>query len=211
MHPNHTTKTGRHAIDLTGKRFGRLTVIDRAPTPPQAKLRQAHWNCICDCGSATVAGGVHLRKGVVVSCGCRSYGQTFLAEYKVWTQMKLRCANPQMRNYKHYGGRGITVCSRWTESFDNFYADMGPRPTNKHSIDRIDNDGPYSPDNCRWATQDIQMSNRRGNRHLTYNGKTLTITQWAKELGISRTTIRTRLNAGLPPETILSTERLPRK
>jgi hypothetical protein len=110
--------------------------------------------------------------------------------------MKKRCFRTSGRDYQYYAGKGITVCDRWRDSFDNFLADMGPRPSPKHSIDRIDNDGNYEPSNCRWATWSEQNNNRRSNRILAFDGQAKTITQWAEFSGIDIVTIHARLRRG---------------
>jgi len=116
------------------------------------------------------------------------------AEYNSWSNMRQRCTNPKTQKYKYYGGRGITVCARWA-SFAHFLTDMGRKPTPKHSIDRINNDGNYEPSNCRWATHDQQMENTRSDRNhvITLNGQSLTITEWAATLGIERSVMYRRL------------------
>jgi len=118
--------------------------------------------------------------------------------------MKSRCYTKSNIGYPYYGGRGITVCDRWLHSFENFLSDMGERPGPEYSLDRINPNGNYRPDNCRWATRETQDNNRRANRFLTWNGKTQTIAQWAKETGISKGTILNRLNWGWPIEDALS-------
>ncbi|HEY9737554.1 MAG TPA: hypothetical protein V6D06_14770 [Trichocoleus sp.] len=119
--------------------------------------------------------------------------------------MKSRCHNPNNAAYDRYGGRGIVVCDRWRESFENFYADMGPRPSEQHSIDRINNDGNYEPGNCRWATDKQQSRNTRRNRLLTYNGETLFLDEWAERLSISKHTLQTRLWRGWSVEEAFET------
>jgi hypothetical protein len=121
-------------------------------------------------------------------------------EYTIWRAMKSRCSNPATINYSDYGGRGIAVCDRWRDDFAAFLADMGPRPSPDHSIDRRDNSGPYSPDNCRWSTSTEQSNNRRVNRMLSHQGRTQTLAQWSRELGLSRVTLADRLDAGWPVE-----------
>lgn len=118
-------------------------------------------------------------------------------EYKVWASMKNRCYNPKdRRSWLPYGGRGITICERWRNSFAAFLADMGRRPSPQHQLDRIDNDGPYCPENCRWATRKEQANNRRNNHFITHDGVTLTLTQWAERTGIPYGTLKARLKAG---------------
>ena len=152
-----------NAPDLRGKRFGRLLVRDRAG---QTKNRNALWFCDCDCGNQARVTGHHLRKGHTRSCGCivTKHGHAkrghHSGEYRSWASMRLRCTTPSVRGWKYYGGRGIKVCKRW-DDFGNFLADMGPKPTSKHSIDRIDSDGDYGPNNCRWATAIEQWVTRR--------------------------------------------------
>ncbi len=114
------------------------------------------------------------------------------AEYNLWCTMRQRCNDPAARSYPRYGGRGIQVCVRWND-FAAFLADMGPRPSPNHQIERVDNDGPYAPDNCRWATAREQANNRRTNHTLTYTGRTQTIAEWARETGLSQSSIEQRL------------------
>ena len=123
-------------------------------------------------------------------------GRSHRPEYSNWSAMKARCLNPNHKNFKQYKGRGIKVCERWRNSFDNFYADMGPKPSPKHSIERRDNDGDYEPSNCFWATQAEQRRNQRNNRLLTFDGKTQCLIDWAAETGISRQAIYRRLKRG---------------
>ncbi len=125
-------------------------------------------------------------------------------EYVCWQQMNSRCFNPRNRCFPRYGGRGVTVCDRWRHDFAAFLADMGPRPSPKHSIDRIDNSGPYSPENCRWATLTEQNRNKRTNRLLTFHGETLPLSAWAERLGMPENTIRNRLRRGWSDERTLT-------
>jgi hypothetical protein len=113
-------------------------------------------------------------------------------EYSAWMDMRGRCTAPSHKAYPAYGGRGITICERWSD-FRNFIADMGPRPSTRESLDRINVNGPYSPDNCRWATRDTQNNNRRNTRRLTWRGETLSIAQWQRKLGYGKGVIKTRL------------------
>jgi hypothetical protein len=148
--------------DITGQVFGRLTAIEVAGT----KNGRAVWRCVCACGRSHIASGANLRSGRQQGCGClrgrnSTHGMTYSPEFSVWLAMRKRCGNPNNASWRHYGARGITICERWQDSFEAFHADMGSRPSAKHSLDRIDNDGNYEPGNCRWATPSEQQSNRR--------------------------------------------------
>ena len=158
---------GRTAIDISGQRFGQLTAIE----PSGIDLgRRITWLCQCDCGRKTVIRGTYLRKGSTVNCGCDDrrihikHGKHQTPEYRTWDNMKQRCYNPNRAQFKYYGGRGITVHERWRDSFENFYEDMGPKPSQQHSIDRKEVDGNYGPDNCQWATKSEQQQNKRNSR-----------------------------------------------
>ena len=188
--------------DLTGQRFNRWTVIGYVGNPSG----RTRWLCRCDCGREKIVLGRTLTNGSSTCCGCsrRTHGMKRTPEYNSWQAIRARCYNKKRSSYPHYGGRGITVCPRWRESFEAFYEDMGPRPSPNHSINRIDNDGPYSPDNCEWANDKEQANNRRDNINVTFNGLTLNITQWGKKLGISRTLIGNRLRDGWTVEDALT-------
>lgn len=127
-----------------------------------------------------------------------------MPEFSCWEAMRQRCLNTNAPNFASYGGRGITVCDAWKESFRTFLADMGPRPSIAHSIDRINNEGNYEPSNCRWATPEQQNKNRRDNLPITAFGKTMILQDWAKEIGLNYQTISARLKAGWPAETALT-------
>lgn len=198
-------------IDLTNQRFGRLLVL--------RYTGKYYWLCLCDCGVTKPVHSYSLRNGDTKSCGClrrevlsnvrhRLAGTPI---HQVWVRMKQRCHNPNNKSFKHYGARGIRVCERWTSSFENFLADMGERPSNRHSIDRIDNDGDYTPENCRWATLKQQANNTRRNRKIEHNGVTKNLNQWASELGMSRATLESRIGVGrFPVDQIFNAGRLPK-
>lgn len=155
----------------------------------------------------------HVRTGYVKTCHCQNGVQATkhghaksgfeTPTYEAWSAMKKRCLNPTHRHFKDYGGRGITVCERWLK-FENFLEDMGERP-NDHSLDRVDNNSGYSPENCRWATMQQQNNNRRNNTWIEHGGKTMTITQWARHLGIKKNTLIERFRNGWSVERALTT------
>jgi hypothetical protein len=187
--------------DLTGSRFSRWVVVDVA----EVKHGHRHWNVRCDCGNVRTVSSQNLVSGGSKSCGClkdektsvrfSSHRLSHTAEYRVWHGMLARCFNPNATNFKIYGGRGIFVCERWRD-FANFIADMGPRPSKDHSIDRINNDGHYSPENCRWSTRTEQWQNSRVPRYLEHAGERLCVKEWAKRTRLGRATIASRIKQG---------------
>lgn len=208
-------------VDLTNQVFERLRVLSRAPNRGTMTM----WHVLCDpdhggCGTAKVVNGYKLRTGNTQSCGClyremkhiRSThgharkGKTS-AEYTSWAGMIDRCYRAASKKFHHYGGRGIRVCDRWHSSFENFLADMGPKPSPKHSLDRIDVNGNYEPGNCRWATQSQQMRNSRVTRMVTVNGETKPAADWGDETGIKYKTIVDRIDHGIAPEVAVAFER----
>ena len=185
-------------IDRTGQVFGRLIVTSRAPN---IKGR-TFWSCLCECGEVTSVRGEHLKNGATTSCGCysieshRKHDMSATTEYKCWQAMKARCLTKTTKQYKDYGGRGITVCSEWIGSFEAFYTDMGECAKGL-TIDRIDNNKGYSPNNCRWATRHDQSRNKRNSKLYTINGITKCLKDWCAEYGKSYSTIRHRLARGI--------------
>ena len=199
-------------VDLHGHRFGRLVVLERAGT---AKGGSAIWRCLCDCGKFSKVNGNSLRSGSTLSCGCLGAERRFCASYKhgsigtrlyrIWSGMIERCHNPNNRNYKNYGSRGIIVCNEWRLDFTAFQTwALANGYQDDLTIDRKENDGPYSPQNCRWISLKEQQNHKRDNRLLTFNGETHNITEWAKITGINRGTISSRLDLGWSAEKIFS-------
>lgn len=216
MATHHRTRL----IDLTGRTFGRLTVLHRVETPPGRK-KAGYWQCRCSCGETTVVVSGNLRSGNSRSCGCLDREVTSarstkhglsqkIPEYRIWSSMRDRCRNPKNPKYSYYGGRGITVCERW-DDFSLFLSDMGRRPSPKHSVERVDNSKGYSPDNCIWATKMVQARNTSWNRIITFDGQSLCIADWARMTGLSSDVIEWRRKKGWPPEKILDNRDLRRK
>jgi hypothetical protein len=190
-----------------GEQFGKLTALEHVST---AKNGAAYWSLICDCGNKTTVRASHLRAGDIYSCGCvlknrlRTHGLTHTPIYVVWQNMRNRCYKKTNNSYEDYGARGITVCDRWKNSFENFYSDMGDIPAGK-SIDRIDNNKGYSPENCKWSTRLEQQSNRRSNVRVAYRGVEKTLQEWAREFGFSYQLLYGRLYHGWNIEKALLT------
>lgn len=200
--------------DETGNVYGKLTVLGYAGKSLRSH-KGAYWNCRCECGTELVVVGVTLRNGGTRSCsagcGITTHGHTTNAagrkssEYSCWQDMRSRCHNPSDPGFEDYGFRGITVCARWRDSFDDFLADMGLKPFAGASIGRIDNDGNYEPSNVRWETNEQQHNNKRTSRYLTHDGITLTVTQWARRLGMRPHTVSDRIHRGWSVEQALTT------
>lgn len=204
-------------IDLTGGKFGKLTVLHRAENN---KYGQAMWLCACDCGKETVVKGNSLRTGCVKSCGCLSAEMSSIRNtkhglsrrnakldriYSIHSNMLQRCENPKNKSYKNYGGRGIRVCDEWHDvfAFYKWATESGYQPN--LTIERIDNDGNYEPNNCRWATIKEQSNNRRNNHFLDFNGETHTISEWSEITDIPREVIDARIGRGWGAEKALTT------
>lgn len=202
--------TATYSRDLTGLRFGKLLVVKRSGSRGKGSL----WECRCECGIIKQIMRCNLVKAHTVSCGCHrrqrltTHGMKNRPEYRIWLAMKNRCHNPAIATnplYRDYGGRGIKVCERWRASFPDFLADMGPKPSPDHELDRIDNDGDYEPGNCRWATVTQQARNRRSNLLLTIDGETRCLAEWAEQYRMSQTCLYQRLKAGWNLKTALTT------
>lgn len=201
--------------DITGRRFGALVALGISGRGPRGHIL---WRCQCDCGNQHVAPGSRLLNGGCKSCGCqrsamigdarRKHGYSRRSgEYKSWSGIIERCENPKNPAFGNYGGRGIQVCLRWRASFEAFLADVGPRPSRGHTIDRIDVNGNYQPGNVRWATWRTQAQNRRDVRLFSFDGRTLCLTEWARELDIPYLRLYNRIvRHGEPAEKVLAAE-----
>lgn len=211
------------ALDLTGQKFGRLTAICNTG---RRQLRNFIWKFRCDCGVEIERPYGEVRRGNVQSCGClqregaaqrlkavthlgtasvTTHGMTGTPTFISWDSMKQRCLNHRHKSFPQYGGRGIKVCDRWLESFENFMADMGERPDGM-TLERDDVDGDYEPSNCHWATAKEQGNNRRNNRMLSHAGETMTVKEWADRIGISDKALLYRINNGWSTEEALTRE-----
>lgn len=191
-------------IDLIGKKFNRFTIIKRDKNRNQLK----YFICKCDCGTIKSIRLSNLKNGHTKSCGClkseinskngklrmTTHGETHTRLYNVWTSLRRKCYNKKNDHYKWYGARGIIVCDEWLEKYDNF-RDWALKNgySDKLTIDRIDNNGNYTPANCRWATMKEQSNNRRSNVNITYKGQTKNITQWSEYTGISIYALRRKI------------------
>lgn len=209
--------------DLTGRAFNDLTVIGRSAR----KAAYPYWVCQCTCGRVAEVASSNLREGHTTSCGCKTKerasaslrgkntthgltcGGVIPAEYNVWQGMLKRCYRKEHHQYKNYGARGIKVCARW-HKFENFLADMGERPSKKHSIERRNNDRGYSPSNCCWALALQQLNNKRTNFRVAFQGRTQTLAEWSRELNMNPCTLRRRLEVlGWSVERALTTPVIP--
>ncbi len=200
-----------------GSRIGNWLVIEDAGMRFTGGRWRRFYRCRCDCGKITVVNKESLTRGISKSCGClavysiqqrctthgHTVGHTTSRSYRAWQNMKRRCLKTTYKDYPDYGGRGIKVCDRWLK-FENFYADMSERPEGL-TLDREDNDGDYTPENCKWATPKEQANNRRTNRLITFRGRVQTMAQWADELMLSQATLYNRLSRGWSIEQALTT------
>ncbi len=204
-------------IERTGQRFGRLLVLEVAH---RNKHGDAMWLCLCDCGNQPIVGSWELSSGNTQSCGClgrelRASGALRLrhgeakknkqsVEHMIWSGMKARCFNPNNKEFANYGGRGITVCERWRDSFEAFVEDVGRRPSPEHTLDRIENTGPYDISNVRWATRVEQSRNKRTTHYLELDGQRKCIRDWSLETGINELTLHWRIKSGWSVERALT-------
>ena len=195
-------------IDIAGQKFGRWTVLEYAGNNK--------WLCRCDCGTVKEVGGYALRHGRSVSCGCyckehhiKKHGESNTKLYRRWRSMRNRCANPKSSSWKNYGGRGIFVCKEWDQDFRAFKEwALANGFEESLTLERIDNDGPYSPENCRFATRKEQACNRRDSRRYQIGTETRVAKEWAENAPVSYDGILSRLNAGWPIEKAISIERV---
>jgi hypothetical protein len=194
--------------DITGKVFGRLTATGRDELTRK-------WECLCSCGGKALVKRSNLLEGKQRSCGClyretrgaqsRTHGMSSTPEYKTWKNMKYRCYNQRSKDYRLYGAKGIVVCDRWLASFENFFADIGPRPAGM-TIDRFQNkEGNYEPGNCRWASPVQQANNTSRNISVTIGDRTMNFSQWCREFGIDNSFAHARMQVcGWSPEKALT-------
>lgn len=179
-------------IDLIGEKFGKLSVLSRAEN---GSSNNARWNCVCECGTIKTVASGHLRTGLIVSCGCKKierlkmmntkHGASNTSEYYSWQNMIQRCTKKTSTSYMDYGGRGITVCKRWRNSYSDFIEDMGMKPSTGYSIERIDVNGNYEPNNCIWATAAEQSKNKRVNKNSVtgFSGISPRNGKWTARIG----------------------------
>ena len=200
-------KCGAPVQDLTQQRFGRLVVLGLAGH--KASDGKLAWTCRCDCGNVKNISGGCLRYGASRSCGClrmecrkatgkqnATHGMKGTPEYRAWCGMKNRCYNKNHDSYPWYGGRGIAVCESWLGSFEAFYADMGPKPSPQHSVERSNLNGNYEPGNAIWGTEEEQANNRPDSRLITVGDETMTVARWSRRAGMSPARIYQRLDRG---------------
>ena len=208
-------------INLKGMKIGLLTMLHCEGSWHHGGTL---WLAQCDCGNLTHVRSIYATSGHTTSCGCHRdkklkesnviHGMSRSVEHSIWRKIIQRCCNKNDKGYKVYGGRGIKVCERWLSSFQNFYNDLGPRPSSKHSIDRINNNGPYSPENCKWSTLIEQACNKSTNRFLMIGGVRFTVSQAARTYNLSPGMVAQRLrlkwddrSAIFKPKKILRNER----
>ena len=193
-------------LDLEGKRFGRLTVLQKAGS---CNAKKTLWLCRCDCGNEKEIIGSNLNSGKTKSCGCLkaersteriktltlTHGKTNTRLYHIWRGMKARCLNPNSLDFDNYGGRGIKVCDEWLNSFRAFYNwAMANGYEERLTIDRVNVNGDYCPENCRWAGTKAQQNNRRNNKTYAFNGSEHTLSEWSEITGVKYSTLNTRVN-----------------
>ena len=220
-------------IDLTGQKFGRLTVVSFSS---KDKNHHLYWNCVCECGTNRRVAGCALKRGLTQSCGClsrekasfrakqrqkteqrltrKTHGLKHCRLYGVWSDIKKRCNNPNSHIYKHYGGRGISICDEWSNNFKAFYDWAMANGYDENAqkgectIDRIDVNGNYEPSNCRWVSMEVQAKNKSTNHYLEMNGEKHTISDWSRILNIPSARITARLKLGWTEQEALRKDKL---
>lgn len=198
--------------DLTGRTLNGLEVVEYVEAKRTGIRTITHlWRCRCKCGALFVVARANLIRPHTTSCGCHRISVLIKrstkhghgsrkhrsGEYRSWAGIRQRCTNPNNPDYQDYGARGITVCARWLhkkKGFANFLADMGPRPSKEHSVERINTNGNYTPKNCKWGTRKEQARNKRNNRVIIFNGKSQCLVAWAEDLGVHASTLHERLH-----------------
>lgn len=182
-------------IDRTGMRYGAWLVVSMA----ELRGGKRFWLCRCDCGNEAKVASGNLATGSssgCSSCKRKTHNLSKLPEYDIWSGIKSRCYCQTATGFQNYGGRGISMCQRWRESFPAFLEDVGRRPSPKHSLDRIDNNGDYEPGNCEWVSHKHQANNKRTNVRLRLGDQEKTQKQWEEHLGLGHGTLRHRLRSG---------------
>lgn len=210
------SRTKHKVLLKIGSRYGTMTITDISRTRINpAKQLLIYYYCVCDCGASAQKEISDLRRRdkYGIKCpGCTpriKHRMSGTQVYRVWATMKDRCYSKTCKKYSIYGGRGIKICKRWLDSFECFFGDMGPRPAGM-SIERINNNGDYEPGNCKWATSREQSANTRKNRHITHNGQTMILSDWARNVGISASLISTRIIRGWDPAIAATTPKTKR-
>lgn len=213
MPASHLISGNRKTQNLEGQRFGRLIAVRFSGF--SVRCQNFSWICRCDCGKECIVRACNLRSGHTRSCGClsqenkrslhRVHGMNGTPEYIAWQKIIDRCGNPNNPFWNRYGGRGITMFQPWRHSFEEFFKHIGRKPSPKHSIDRINNDGNYEPGNVRWATPLQQSRNRGGRVFVEYRGEKLCISEWSQKVGIKLGTLLKRIRNGWPIEKAMTT------
>ena len=204
-------KVAEYKEDLSGRRFGRLVVQKTYAIVTHELSETYKWDCMCDCGATYQAFAQQLLGKICVECrecsriSTAKHGMCGTPEYNSWTSMKQRCTNPNATSYTEYGERGIKVCDRWLDSFENFLADMGLKPGPNYSLDRNNTNGEYCPENCSWEIKKDQQNNRRNTKYLTLNGVKLSLMDWSRKLNLPRAVLWSRINGGWSDEQVLTT------
>lgn len=202
MADQKSSKRSPRFKDISGQKYGRLTAVSFS----HGSNNHSYWNWACDCGNQIITSSVHVKRGATKSCGCLNkesaqarffkHGLKNTREYNSWRAAKNRCYQPTGIGYKNYGGRGIVMCEEWKDSFNQFLEDMGPCPEGM-TLERLDTNGPYSPQNCAWKSRKEQARNKRYNLKIKHEGKEILLVELAEQLGISYGALLHRHKTGL--------------